>query len=120
MKRMLSLAGMLVITGVVVAGCAPSKSSTVTPGATNTNTPTATATFTLADVAAHNTQASCYTAIRGNVYDLTDWIRNHPGGPGAIVGICGTDGTEKFSGKHGGQAAQEQQLATFQIGTLQQ
>src|SRR5882724_3561566 len=42
-------------------------------------------TYTLADVARHRTQSSCWTTIDGNVYDLTSWIPQHPGGEAAIV-----------------------------------
>jgi len=75
-------------------------------------------TFTLVDVAAHATVASCYSAVNGNVYDLTSWISKHPGGDRAILGICGKDGTSAFTGKHGGQEKPEAALKYFLIGTL--
>ncbi len=74
--------------------------------------------LTMADVASHNTKESCYTAIRGSVYDLTDWIYKHPGGAGAILRLCGKGGTDAFEGKHGGQTRPESELAGFKIGTL--
>lgn len=77
-------------------------------------------TFTFADVAAHNSAASCYTTINGSVYDVTLWIGKHPGGSKAILSLCGKDGTAKFTAQHGGKPPQEQQLATFKIGTLAQ
>jgi hypothetical protein len=40
-------------------------------------------------VSAHNSQSSCWSAIDGKVYDLTDWIRQHPGGAARILNICG-------------------------------
>ena len=74
--------------------------------------------FTLAVVAQHATRTSCYSAINGNVYDLTSWIPKHPGGEQAILGICGKDGSAKFNGQHGGAALQAGILAGFKIGTL--
>ena len=74
--------------------------------------------YTLADVAAHNGAASCWTAINENVYDLTNWISRHPGGEGAILSICGKDGTNAFEGQHGENQKPQQILATFKIGTL--
>ncbi len=77
-------------------------------------------TFTLAVVAQHNSRTSCYSVIRGEVYDLTNWISRHPGGAGAILGICGRDATEDFTEQHGGQDRPEATLAGFRIGSLVQ
>jgi cytochrome b involved in lipid metabolism len=74
--------------------------------------------YTLADIASHNSKSSCWTSINGNVYDLTQWIDNHPGGAENILGICGIDGTSAFTNQHGGQQKPENQLSTFLIGTL--
>lgn len=74
--------------------------------------------FSMADIASHNGKASCYTAIRGNIYDLTDWISKHPGGEGAILSICGKDGTTAFVNQHGGKGRPEATLASFKIGVL--
>ncbi len=75
-------------------------------------------TFTMADLAARATVASCYSVVNGNVYDLTSWISKHPGGEKAILGICGKDATSAFTGKHGGQEKPEAALKSFLIGTL--
>jgi cytochrome b involved in lipid metabolism len=74
--------------------------------------------YTLAQVATHKDSASCWTAINGGVYDLTSWISQHPGGEGAILSICGKDGSAAFNAQHGGQSRPEQELATFKIGSL--
>lgn len=74
----------------------------------------------IADIQTHNTQASCWAAIDGSVYDLTAWIAKHPGGPQRIISICGTDATATFNGQHGGQEKAEAQLANFKIGVLSQ
>jgi uncharacterized membrane protein YphA (DoxX/SURF4 family) len=81
--------------------------------------PKAPAGITMAQVAAHNSSASCYTVVNGNVYDVTAWISEHPGGSGAIKGMCGIDATDTFTGKHGGQARPESELAKFKIGAVQ-
>lgn len=94
--------------------------STNTNTQTNTtsNTTTTTATFTLAQVAQHNTSASCYTVVSGSVYDVTSWISQHPGGASAIKNMCGIDASAAFNGQHGGQARPASELAGFKIGTL--
>ncbi|HVM91152.1 MAG TPA: cytochrome b5-like heme/steroid binding domain-containing protein [Verrucomicrobiae bacterium] len=79
-----------------------------------------TGSYTMADVQKHNSGSSCWTAINGNVYDVTNWINQHPGGPDAILSLCGTDGSSAFNGQHGGQGRPESELATFKIGTLTQ
>ena len=60
--------------------------------------------YTLAQVSERNSAAECWVVIDGGVYDLTQWIRSHPGGSGAILNLCGKDGTASFSSQHGGQA----------------
>lgn len=80
--------------------------------------PTATSTtYSTSDLAKHATKTSCWTAIDGEVYDLTDWISKHPGGPGVIEAICGADGSAAFTGQHGGQSRPAGYLAGYHIGT---
>ncbi|MFA5131874.1 MAG: cytochrome b5-like heme/steroid binding domain-containing protein [Candidatus Paceibacterota bacterium] len=76
--------------------------------------------FTLAEVEAHNNEASCYAAINGNVYDLTTWVAKHPGGRSKILMICGRDGSTLFNTAHGGDRKPSAKLATFLVGTLTQ
>lgn len=106
--------------GVDVAGENP-PAATGTPSVPPTvTTPPAPNSITMVQVATHASVASCWTVVRGSVYDLTAWIAKHPGGQAAILGICGKDGTDKFVGKHGGSAPQEDTLLTFKIGVLAQ
>lgn len=74
--------------------------------------------YTLAQVKAHNKPTDCWTAINGNVYDLTAWEAQHPGGVSPIIALCGTDGTAAFTNQHGGQNRPKNELTQFQIGTL--
>jgi len=83
-----------------------------------TTTTTKTNSYTLADLATHNSSKSCYTTINGQVYDLTSWISQHPGGRQAILSLCGKDGTQAFNDQHGGQSRPEQELKSFLIGKL--
>jgi cytochrome b involved in lipid metabolism len=76
--------------------------------------------ITLAQVAGHNSKASCWAAISGSVYDLTAWIPNHPGGEQAILSLCGKDGTAAFNGQHGNNIKAKAVLAGFKIGALAQ
>lgn len=74
--------------------------------------------FTLADIAYHSSSASCYTAVRGVVYDLTAFMTKHPGGAANILKICGKDGSSAFERKHGGRPEPEQELKGHEIGIL--
>ena len=75
-------------------------------------------TYTMEEVAKHNSKESCWTVIRGEVYDLTNWIDKHPGGADKILKICGKDGTDLFVRQHGGKEKPEKILESFEIGTL--
>jgi cytochrome b involved in lipid metabolism len=85
---------------------------------TNSNPSEQVSGYTLSQVVVHNNQSSCWTAINGKVYDVTSWINQHPGGSGAILSLCGKDGSASFSAQHGGQARPANELANFYIGEL--
>jgi hypothetical protein len=121
------------VPGEVIRGARPVASTaaaTPTPAATSTPaepkpspsaTPTATATqagYTMADVKKFNSRTKCWTAISGNVYDLTSWISAHPGGAGAITFLCGTDGTNAYKAQHEGQSRPTIRLSQYLLGTL--
>jgi len=74
--------------------------------------------YTLAEVAQHSTASSCYTTINDGVYDLTSFIKKHPGGAANIMKICGKDGTSLFENQHEGDAKPEATLASFYLGDL--
>ena len=119
------------IPGEVVRGAyvAPTVSATPTPTPTVTATPTVSAPptptptpvvtgYTMAQVRANNTAKSCWTAIDGYVYNLTNWISAHPGGSGAILFLCGTDGTNAFKAQHENQTKPAIRLDGYRIGPL--
>ncbi len=74
--------------------------------------------YTAADVAKHLDRSSCWTIVRGQVFDVTAAIDKHPGGADKILSMCGKDATAQFVGKHGGMEKQEAMLASLVIGTL--
>ncbi len=85
---------------------------------TNTVTETKKAGFTAADVAMHNSASDCYTIVGDKVYGLTDWISKHPGGEGAILGLCGKDGTQAFTQQHGSSQKAQSVLQSYLVGNL--
>lgn len=72
--------------------------------------------YSASTVAEHSNQESCWTIVDGKVYDVTQWINSHPGGPDKILGMCGHDGTSAFRGQH--QNRNDRILAAFYIGVL--
>lgn len=57
---------------------------------------------TLGEVGQHATPEDCWSAVYGNVYDLTGYAPNHRrgGGPSAVYKMCGIDGTDLFDDYH--------------------
>lgn len=98
-----------------VAGIAPSAEPEPTVGPTPSAGEDG---ISIGDVAGHDDSASCWVAIDGTVYDLTEWVTEHPGGPDRILGICGTDATEDFAAQHEGMELPAERLAQFEVGEL--
>lgn len=40
--------------------------------------------LTIDEVSKHNSQTDCWMAVRGIVYDVTEFLEQHPGGPEGI------------------------------------
>ena len=53
--------------------------------------------FSMSEVKKHNKDDDAWIVLFGNVYDITDWIKIHPGGDVIKYGI-GKDATEMFLG----------------------
>ncbi|KAG7101065.1 Cytochrome b5 like protein [Verticillium longisporum] len=52
--------------------------------------------FTAKEVAAHNTRDDCWMIIQGQVYDVTKYIHDHPGGADVLIDAAGQDATVEF------------------------
>lgn len=101
-----------------VASTAPIMPPTPTPSPTLEPEMTTQTGYTVAKVKENNSASSCWSIINGNVYNLTQWINSHPGGPSVIRGLCGVDGTSSFNGKHRGQGNPTSTLANYLLGPL--
>ena len=75
-------------------------------------------TATMAEVATHNSEASCWSVIDTSIYDLTEWISKHPGGSRSILRICGIDGTEAFTRQHGSSKKAAAALENYYYGEV--
>ncbi|KAJ4262944.1 hypothetical protein NW762_006557 [Fusarium torreyae] len=54
------------------------------------------ASFTAKEVAAHNTRDDCWMTIKGQVYDVTKYMQDHPGGADVLIETAGKDATIEF------------------------
>ena len=95
-----------------------SASTTPKPSVTPTAAATVAASYTMAQVSANKSAAKCWSVINGDVYDLTKWISAHPGGAGAILSLCGTDGTQDFNAMHRSQGRPISVLGNYLLGPL--
>lgn len=81
--------------GIAVSGVALVSSASAVPQPTKK--------YTTAQVAQHRTASDCWTIVGSGVYNLTSFVRKHPGGASRIIMICGKNGTSAFNSQHGGQ-----------------
>ncbi|KAI0079838.1 hypothetical protein K474DRAFT_1658665 [Panus rudis PR-1116 ss-1] len=53
-----------------------------------------------AEVAKHNSRESCWIIVHGYVYDVTDFLDEHPGGSKIILKYAGKDATAEYDPIH--------------------
>ena len=51
-------------------------------------------------VSKHTTAESCWVVLYGDVYDVTEFLPEHPGGSKIIMKLAGRDATEEFEMLH--------------------
>jgi cytochrome b involved in lipid metabolism len=94
----------------------PIASQTPTPTPTDTETPGTG--ITVAQVATHNKATDCWIIIKSNIYDLTSYIQQHPGGAGVLTNLCGKDASSAFETQHSTEMAPASALASLKIGRI--
>ncbi|KAH7374906.1 nitrate reductase [Plectosphaerella cucumerina] len=72
-------------------------------------------TYTAKEVAAHNTKDDCWMVIQGQVYDVTKYIHDHPGGADILIEAAGKDATIEFDNAGHSEDAFEI-MADFKVG----
>ncbi|KAJ5578148.1 uncharacterized protein N7459_007112 [Penicillium hispanicum] len=73
--------------------------------------------YTLAEVGAHQSNDDLWIAVHGKVYNVTSYVRDHPGGPDLLRDVAGTDATAAYEDVGHSEDADEV-LEGFLIGTL--
>uniref|UniRef100_A0A0G4IBZ9 Cytochrome b5 heme-binding domain-containing protein n=1 Tax=Chromera velia CCMP2878 TaxID=1169474 RepID=A0A0G4IBZ9_9ALVE len=56
--------------------------------------------FTVEEVARHNTEKDCWVVIHGGVYDVTNFLSEHPGGKKILLKAAGQDASAQFDKFH--------------------
>jgi len=128
LKNIVTISLMIFIILIVIilgAGVFLNKSGTSNATATNQNTINAVNNVIVpisgAEVAQHNTANNCWTIVNNKVYDVTNLIPIHTGGPDKIILFCGKDATTAFETRDGmGSHSQRAQniLNTYYVGDL--
>lgn len=73
--------------------------------------------FTLAVVAEHNKPTDAWVVIHNKVYNVTNYLEDHPGGSAVLVEVAGKDATEDFE-EIGHSEEANQDLKQFYLGDL--
>ncbi|KAF4214300.1 hypothetical protein CNMCM8980_000003 [Aspergillus fumigatiaffinis] len=74
--------------------------------------------FDAAEVAKHNTPDSCWVILYGKVYDVTDFLSEHPGGARIILKLAGKDATEEYDPIHPPGILEENLKPEALLGTI--
>ncbi|PLB39783.1 cytochrome b5 [Aspergillus candidus] len=73
--------------------------------------------FTAEDVGAHKSKTDLWVTIHGKVYDVSEYVKDHPGGADVLVDVAGQDATAAYEDVGHSEDANEI-LESFLIGTL--
>ena len=79
--------------------------------------------ITLAEVAQHDSLDDCWMAIRGQVYDLTAYVPEHPAARSVLIPWCGIEATEGMETKGRNRPHTEYAwglLERYRIGSLKE
>jgi cytochrome b involved in lipid metabolism len=74
--------------------------------------------ISMSEVSKHTTQKDgVWFVIHGDVYDVTNFLKEHPGGSDILIEVAGGDATEAFEDV-GHPKKVKEQLKKYRIGTL--
>ncbi|KIK69028.1 hypothetical protein GYMLUDRAFT_35069 [Collybiopsis luxurians FD-317 M1] len=74
--------------------------------------------WSLKDVAEHKDASSCWIIIKNQVYDVTEFLSNHPGGPDVILRYAGRDATSAYEPIHPADAIERTLSSSQRLGPL--
>lgn len=70
------------------------------------------------EVAQHNTKEDCWVIIHGKVYDVSEFLPEHPGGPSIIIKYAGKDATKAFDPIHPGDTLTKYLPKKYHLGEV--
>ncbi|KAI9775795.1 MAG: hypothetical protein M1835_005686 [Candelina submexicana] len=70
------------------------------------------------EVAKHNSPDSCWVILYDQVYDVTKFLPNHPGGSKIILQLAGRDATEEFDPVHPSGTLEETLPSEAKLGAI--
>ena len=73
---------------------------------------------TAEEVSRHNTEKDCWVILNDTVYNLTEFLPDHPGGKKAILVYAGKDATEEFEMLHAPNVLKKYLPPEAKVGTL--
>ena len=75
------------------------------------------ATYTAEEIMKHNTRDDIWISIDGKVFDVTKFLKSHPGGSTPMLALAGRDATDAFANYHP-STTYEKYLPAFYIGEV--
>ncbi|MCL7040934.1 hypothetical protein MKW94_009466 [Papaver nudicaule] len=75
--------------------------------------------YTLEEASKHNTKKDCWLILDGKVYNVTEYLDDHPGGDDVLVNATGRDAIEDFDLVGHSKSAREL-MENYLIGELDQ
>jgi len=80
--------------------------------------PAGTISLTNSEIKTHSSRSDCWSIVNANVYNLTSYVKNHPGGASVIENICGKNGSKAFVNQHNTQGKPNNVLSSFLLGPV--
>ncbi|KAK3363118.1 FMN-dependent dehydrogenase-domain-containing protein [Lasiosphaeria hispida] len=74
--------------------------------------------FSAEEVAQHKSADSCWVVLYGIVYDVTDFLSEHPGGSKIILQLAGQDATDEFDPVHPPGTLEDNLKPEAKLGTI--
>ncbi|XP_063412138.1 fatty acid desaturase 2-like isoform X2 [Mytilus trossulus] len=76
------------------------------------------AVYTWDEIAKHDKREDRWMVIQGEVYNITNWARKHPGGTKVISHYSGQDATDAFTAFHNDVASVKKYLKPLHVGSV--
>ncbi|KIK71153.1 hypothetical protein GYMLUDRAFT_33287 [Collybiopsis luxurians FD-317 M1] len=74
--------------------------------------------WSLSEISKHNSTQSCWVIINKNVYDVTHFLQEHPGGPNIILKYAGKDATGAYEPIHPSDALEKNLSPSQHLGPV--